>query len=523
MEQRTIDGKACLQEALFYLSLGWAPLPLCPWDHVGIGKAHVKKCKNQGKAPWILWKKYQDVRPTETDLRYWWKEVPNSNVGLALGPVSGLIRVDVEGAAGEAALQAKSAGNIPDTLEFSSGRADGTGRGLLYQIPPGVELITTHDTFGNHQELRFQARGAQTVLPPSRHKDDNLYCWKEGHGPHDMKPTVAPAWLIAELSTSNGKAKKKTVEQWDEILAGVEDGSRHDSANSLIGKLLYSLRDLKDSSALRAILQVTLAWNERNDPPVDDSEIVLAFRNLLKKETARRDNEDQDNFESVIASQIDQRIEAQESPPCQNGTPVELPEWDLITLDSRPEPEYLFRSPWWLASDMLAATNGYLHCTAKQILTFNGLRHPALTQAGVMLRSKFKGYSGQIQRLLDLKQHRAVSREKSRPYVVAEFLWSQLCEAFTPKPDENGDIQMGTGYPVRLPDPDNRVIIKSDWLVQRSTMSADKINRKEIMDSMDQFGMKPEVLGEKKKRSRWWTADQQSLDSISTFLLGEEP
>src|SRR5262245_12292588 len=87
---------------LSYLRRGWSVLPLCPPDHVGVGLANRnrgKKCKNPGKVPWISWGEYQDLLPTEDEIRHWWQLLPNSNLGLALGPISGAVRLDVEGEA----------------------------------------------------------------------------------------------------------------------------------------------------------------------------------------------------------------------------------------------------------------------------------------------------------------------------------------------------------------------------------------------------------------------------------------
>ena len=81
-------------------------------------------------------KDFQDRLPTEDELRRKWRDLPNGNVGIALGPVSGLVRIDVDGPGGEALLAQKSGGDLPPTLEFTSGR-ENAGRGLLYAIPAG--------------------------------------------------------------------------------------------------------------------------------------------------------------------------------------------------------------------------------------------------------------------------------------------------------------------------------------------------------------------------------------------------
>jgi len=173
--QRLADGASCFEQGLRYLKLGWSVLAICPPDHMGVGRGHGQNCDSPGKAPWGPWKQFQDRLPTEDELRQKWRDNATLNVGMALGPVSGLLRVDVDGPAGEARLVEISKGNVPITAEFTSGRTNG-GRGLLYKIPLGITLRTTVQRPGQaKQELRFQAKGAQTVLPPSRHPEGCLY------------------------------------------------------------------------------------------------------------------------------------------------------------------------------------------------------------------------------------------------------------------------------------------------------------------------------------------------------------
>jgi hypothetical protein len=172
-EARLEDGRACLEAALRYLSLGWSVLPLCPPDHVGVGKDHARACGSPGKAPLVPWKSYQRKAATERDVRVWWRQWPTANVGLVMGAVSGLVGLDVEGEAGEAELRRLAGDDLPATLEFSTGR----GRRLLYAVPPGQSLRITTEVLGDSQELRLLAEGAQTVAPPSRHPSGRQYHW----------------------------------------------------------------------------------------------------------------------------------------------------------------------------------------------------------------------------------------------------------------------------------------------------------------------------------------------------------
>src|SRR5262249_33438193 len=125
----------------------------------------------------------------------WRRTAPTANVGLALGR---LCRVDVDGPAGVARLQERSGGDLPPTLVFR--RGDSGSRGLLYRLPDGSAYRTTYEQQqGKHRELRLQALGAQTVLPPSRHPSGDLYEWVPGHGPGEMGAAPAPAWALRML------------------------------------------------------------------------------------------------------------------------------------------------------------------------------------------------------------------------------------------------------------------------------------------------------------------------------------
>ena len=117
-----------LTAALAYLARGWSVTVLCSPDHAGFGSWHTAKCFNStGKVPWHKWKALQEKPASDAQIRQWFAEHPNSNVGICLGPVSGLIRIDIDGDEAERQLLELSKGDLPATLEFSSGN----GRGLF--------------------------------------------------------------------------------------------------------------------------------------------------------------------------------------------------------------------------------------------------------------------------------------------------------------------------------------------------------------------------------------------------------
>jgi hypothetical protein len=471
--------------------------------------------------PFGPWKEYQERVASVEEIKEKWLALPTGNVGLALGPVSGVVRIDAEGAQAVDLLNGLSKGDLPPTLEFKSGRVDGSGRGWLYGIPADAALKTTYEGYGAHQELRFQAKGAQTVLPPSRHRDGNLYEWLPGLGPGQVGLATMPEWLVAELSVGasvrNGKNDKD--KDWGDLFSGVEEGRRNATAASIVGKLLYNLRDLNDWKTTWLAVQ---AWNEQNDPPMTDDELKAVFKSLLKKESERREKEDQGSLERLIERQINDSAETtvpESNGVAANGQVAPLPDWHLIIANKQPTPEYLLRSPFWSRRAKVAGNGGYITLTLDQISDWTSLRKAAIAQAECSPPMKIKKWAALLQTLLDNPGRQEAPLEDKKPLVTAEFLWENLSSAKPVGMEEDGVTpRYGKGAPKRLGD--GRIIVKSKWLVQQASFLADGPKRKEITEAMVHYGMKPQQFGTKASRSRWWTIEQNNLDLLGNDVNG---
>ncbi|MBX9625097.1 MAG: bifunctional DNA primase/polymerase [Gemmataceae bacterium] len=260
-------GRECHEAALEYLALGLAPLPCCPPDHVGVGN-HAQKCQSPGKAPLVAWKRYQAELPTAADLAGWWKHWPNANAYVALGPVSGVVRVDSDGGQGAAFLADLSGGDLPDTWEMETG-SDG-GRGLFYRIPDGFAPRVTHQHGDKlHEGLSLLGQGAGTVLPPSRHHTGRRYRWKDGRSPNDLPAAPMPPWLIHAMTgpARAGRGSGKRAARPDaagEVIAA----DRNIHLASLAGTMRR--RGMTRPEILAALKAVN---RDRCKPPLDDAEV----------------------------------------------------------------------------------------------------------------------------------------------------------------------------------------------------------------------------------------------------------
>lgn len=163
----------CLAAAIEYLARGWSVIPLCPPDHQRMSGHHETSCKSPGKAPLLPWEDYQRRLPRAAEVRLWWDRWPGANVGVCLGPVSGLLGVDIDGPEGEALLIELIGGeeNLAPTLKFR------TGGGVRYLFAHPAEEVPNRsfkDAAGK-EILRIQGRGCQTVMPPSIHASGRVY------------------------------------------------------------------------------------------------------------------------------------------------------------------------------------------------------------------------------------------------------------------------------------------------------------------------------------------------------------
>ena len=174
-----------LAAALDYLRRGLTPIP----------------CQPRSKLPAIAWKELQTRRPTEQEVQQMFGR-HGLNIGIVLGDY---VRIDVDGDAGERLL-AELCGDLPVTVEFTTPSG---GRGLLFRVPPGVSIKTTTakdpGAIGTHQELRFQARGAQTIVPPSA-SDAGEWRWVPRRGIDEVPIADLPEKL-AQLMRPTPKAK----------------------------------------------------------------------------------------------------------------------------------------------------------------------------------------------------------------------------------------------------------------------------------------------------------------------------
>lgn len=117
-----------------------------------------------------------------------WLERGRSNVGLLLGPVSGLVDVEFDDDAGRDQLAAFGVLDIA-TPTWRSSR----GEHRVFRWQPWMPAAAV--VHAGELEVRIGGRAAQSVLPPSIHPDGSRYEWIVR--PSDAPVASFPAQLLA--------------------------------------------------------------------------------------------------------------------------------------------------------------------------------------------------------------------------------------------------------------------------------------------------------------------------------------
>ncbi|MGF1582367.1 MAG: bifunctional DNA primase/polymerase [Gemmataceae bacterium] len=136
MEATNVDA------ALEYLAMGWTVIPLCPHDDSGDSSSHTQTCTRPGKVAMVRFKPFQAQHPSTYQLTSTFET--NSNVGIVMGQLSGLVGLDIDG---------------PKAWDW-------------------------------YFEVMIFGEGTYTVAPPSVHPSGQTY------GPWEGKLTDSPGWIL---------------------------------------------------------------------------------------------------------------------------------------------------------------------------------------------------------------------------------------------------------------------------------------------------------------------------------------
>lgn len=164
MAQLSALGEA----ALAYAAQGWRVFPLSPRQKIPI----------KGSSG------FKDATTDPDQIRRWWTDLPNANIGFATG--NGIHVLDIDGEKGEESLRLLELENqgLPPT------RVARTGRGRHFYFIYMGELGNTSSKVA--QQIDTRSDGGYVVLPPSVHESGTLYEWAD----ETVPLAQMPEWLV---------------------------------------------------------------------------------------------------------------------------------------------------------------------------------------------------------------------------------------------------------------------------------------------------------------------------------------
>lgn len=272
-----------LASALYYASRGWRVFPLhnvLEAVHPGTNR-HICDCKDgatcesEGKHPYLS----NGVKGATTDIaqiKKWFDhDYPSANVGIATGPESAIVVIDIDTRTGGVESLAdleKEHGCLPITIEAITGSQ---GRHIFFEYPDS-EVKNSAGKLGKGIDVR--GVGGYVVGSPSMHHGGKRYQWDEAKLPSQTNLASLPAWIIITLQKdkiSHTKFKDKDGDGQDKFYI---DENRNNTLTSLAGYM--RLGGMTPESIL-------IALRSENDlrcrPPLPDSEVVVIANSIGKR------------------------------------------------------------------------------------------------------------------------------------------------------------------------------------------------------------------------------------------------
>lgn len=236
-----------LEAALSYAEMGIPVFPLVPG-----GKRPLLGKAEGGRG-------YRDATINESEIRGWWEENPNANIGAPTGNASGFFVLDVDGEAGDSALHDLEGKNatLPNTVKVKTGK----GRHFYFKSKD-LDVRNSAGVLGVGLDIRGE--GGYVVLPPSVHESGRKYS-----GIIDKKVMAEPpAWLLKTIKQAKTRGSKETAITKRADVMRLPEGSRNDGLTRYAGHLRNKGLGGED------LLKKLHAYNEQVcDPPLSPGEV----------------------------------------------------------------------------------------------------------------------------------------------------------------------------------------------------------------------------------------------------------
>jgi hypothetical protein len=270
-----------------------------------IKKRVVDKCKRPAVASWT---QFQKRLPTEAEVRGWFTQNPDANIGIITGKISNLCVFDLD--SDDAQKYAEDQGGFPLTVKALSSKGP-----HYYMTYPDFEVRLS---VNQKLKIDIRAEGGYIVAPPSIHGSGVAYTWDEDLSLLNFNTATCTPWMIDFLkkaskkneSEKKGSKNKKTAvattttpakNYYAELLKnGCSEGSRNDSSIRLVGHLFGKGLDAEE------VWELIRDWNHtKNTPPLDESDLREMVNSIKKHESHKpKKNKDKKQDKDITIASL---------------------------------------------------------------------------------------------------------------------------------------------------------------------------------------------------------------------------
>ena len=448
-----------LAAALEYAGAGWHVLPLL----------------DREKRPRL--NNWQNAASTnEAQIAEWWGKWPQANVGVQLGPRSGIIDIECDSDAAEAALVDLFAGEFPATLSFRASR--GSHRLFRWRgdLPHRDKAVFKID--GIEFRTGNGDKGAQSVFPPSIHPSGAAYQWIAAPNTNDLAPLSdaivarlwSGEWASAPIRTGRG------VAAWEQLAAGVGDGERNAAAAAIVGKMAGATNCL-DDGIVAILWQSVCGWNAGNKPPLAEVELQRTFNSIVGRERKKQ-----------AAKLHDPAVRAAQAPSGSGASVEDLAAgWRCVIVQADPK-IYRVESPLWTGavtvdSDAMLRPFAFRKAVLEQRERWLGQDFERIWAGGRDPETK-KRLPGVAAALIETADREGADVERRQVIYLLERAWETLRRAPTLRDNEE---PRSDGRPYKTQE--GEIIFSFAWLLAELNRSgSERVTRNQLMDALDLGG-----------------------------------
>jgi hypothetical protein len=391
------------------------------------------------------------------------------NIGVVLGPKSGIIDIEYDTPMGREALSELLRGAEYLTPTYKSGRS--THRLFLWdEAFPAIAKI---DVMEIEYRLGGDGRAAQSIIPPSTHHSGARYEWIEGMSPWECEPCAVPERLREAIMAHAASPPAPALGEpgklnWRKKIQSVQGRpGRNRMLFEMACGLFNGAFNYESESDQMQVLRIIRGVNQTQcSPPVDDSECrhVIERAVMYRRQSATKHVCGEAGISTSVRGDV---IEFQ---------PESL---ELTVVTSEPV-EYRLYSPAW--KPLTDGGTGIVSLTSEQFRKAEKVADAVLEQTRVIdlerypteweivwdgkkasknappvigIRAKLLAAARDEGRIID------APRAAKRSAVLAQYIWERLLRAQAP---DDSDKPLASGAPKRMSD--GNVWFRWEWLWQ---------------------------------------------------------